>query len=217
MYRIFTVIILSCAGLATDLHAQDTLSKVQEIEEVRVLKNFNGQYNARLKMLRRVYPLALHAKEMLRAYEEDLTAIEKQRKRKRYSKNAQKALKEEFNFNIKDLYKSEGRLLMRLIQRETGLTVAQIIGKYRGSSSMKFQTALAKVYGQDLTAHYEPLTLDYITEIVIDDIHSGAVAFDASMTPMSKIAFKKEMKKYRSTIRESHKNSRKRRRAQKRK
>jgi hypothetical protein len=106
-------------------------------------------------------------------------------------------LKDEFVFNIRDLYSSEGDLLMKLVYRETGMTVNQIIKKYRGGLQNSFYTGIAKLWGQNLNSTYDPTGDDWITEIVIQDIESGRISFNKEMKKMKKADYKESMAEYR--------------------
>ncbi len=218
MLRIF--ICLISLNLMPFAFSQDELSAVkqQDVPEMRVDKDFSRKYQRKLNLLIRTYPMALKAKELIDEYESDLTDIEKKRKRKKYGRKAHAELKEEFTFNIRDLYVSEGGMLMKLVHRETGLTVGEIIEKYRGNTSSGIYTGIAKIWGHDLDSKYEPdndNSDDWITEIVIQDIISGRIEFDTEMRKMDKAEYKESMKEYREGIRESRKRKRQRKRNKK--
>ncbi len=127
MHRIFLLVFLSILPSTGTLLAQRSDTSYQEIAEVRIIKDFDFQYQRQLSRLRRVYPLAMHARMMLDDYENDLSGISKKRKQKKYTKKASKALKNDFHFDIKDLYQSEGKLLIRLIHRETDVFISNKI------------------------------------------------------------------------------------------
>jgi len=182
--------------------------KAQQIPEMRADKNFARKYNNQLRLLRRTYPMALKAKELIQEYEADLAEIDKKRKQKKYGREAHKDLKEEFSYNIRDLYESEGDLLMKLVHRETGMTVRQIIEKYKGDLSSGLYDGIAKIWGHDLDDTYDPndeKSDDWITELVIQDILAGRVDFNSEMRKMSRDEYKDSMDKYRSGRKESKK------------
>ncbi len=203
MYRI--IIVLFSVILLTPAFTQVTASieKEQQIKEMRVDINFNKKYKRQLNLLKRTYPMALKAKELIDEYEADLADISKRRKKKKYSKDAHQQLKDEFVYNIRDLYTSEGDLLMKLVHRETGMTVNEIIKNYRGSLQTGMYTGLAKIWGNDLNATYDPLGDDWITEIVIQDIESGRIQFDKKMKKLDKESYKESMDDYKDRRKES--------------
>ncbi len=193
-----TIIVLVSVILLGPAFTQDTASieKEQQITEMRVDINFNRKYRRQLDLLRRTYPMALKAKELIDEYEEDLADISRRRKQKKYSKEAHQQLKDEFVYNIRDLYTSEGEILMKLVHRETGMTVNEIIQHYRGSFQTGMYTGLAKIWGNDLNATYDATGDDWITEVVIQDIESGRIQFDKEMKKLDKVAYKESMDEY---------------------
>lgn len=213
-----TLLLLIILVIQTNVYAQqkDTIVKTQELMEMRVDKHFDSKYRHRLRQMRRTYPMALKAKEMIMEYEEDLAEIEKKRKKKKYGKAAHASLKEEFTFNIKDLYVSEGDLLLRLIHRETGMTVSEIIEKYRGKTQNNIYEGMAMLWGHDLDIEYDPDGEDWITELIIKDIQDGHIPFDKEMVKLSKVDYKESMKEYRQNKRANAKNRRKLKREKRR-
>lgn len=196
------IISLIIASFSSIVFGQETASieKQQQIAEMHVDKNFNSKYNRQLRLLKRTYPMALKAKALIDEYEADLAALEKKRQKKKYGKEAHADLKDEFIFNIRDLFNTEGDLLMKLVHRETGMTVNEIIKKYRGGIQNSFYTGMAKLWGQNLNAKYDATGEDWITEVVIQDIESGRISFDKEMKKLDKTAYKESMTDYRENI-----------------
>ena len=205
MIRLFILAIL--VNLSAFTMAQSDIADIKEqnIQEVRVDRLFSSKYQTSLRRLRRTYPMALKAKELIEAYNEDLEFIDKKRKKKKYSKKAHQKLKDEFTYNIRDLYQSEGEMLMKLVYRETGMTVNDIIKNYRGGFQTFMYSEIAKLFGQDLNAEFDSKGDDWITEFVIQDIIAGNIEFDTSMRKMSKGDFRTEMKSYKKRKKENKK------------
>lgn len=179
--------------------------KVQNIESVRIDRNFDKKYKRALANLKRVYPLALEAKASIDEMERELSELEKKRKQKKYVKESEKELKADFEYTLKDLYVSEGRLLMKLIHRETGMTVDEILRKYKGNLSASTTGAALKMFGHDTKLTYDPIDEDWIIEAVIQDIQNGKVQVDFTPRRLNKDEYKVEMKNYRERVKESTK------------
>lgn len=214
MFRLVTIafLVFSC-----QLFAQDSTAFQQEVEEVRIIRNFQAKYQRRLDLMRRVYPLALDAKVIVKEHQEELAGISKKRKQKKLGKETHKTLKDEFGYNIRDLYISEGELLIRLIHRETGMTVAEIIEVFEGKSRSKWFSGLAKLGGQDLEAEYDPEGEDYITELIIQEIEAGTIPFTFETKYVDKEVFKEGMKDYRERRKKYHKQLRQSKKEKKKK
>lgn len=189
-----------------------TKKEIQELQEVSTDRNFISKYNRELARVRKIYPYALHAAELIDQFETDLSGIDKKRKKKKYSKKAHQMLKEDYNYVIRDLYTSEGVLLMKLIHRETGMTAAQIIERYRGKIRSDLYDQLGKIWDQDLDVRYDPTGVDKLTERIIQDIENNTVAFQKEAKMVTKEEFKKNQKEYKINRKEYKKELRKEKR-----
>jgi hypothetical protein len=104
-------------------------------------------------------------------------------------------------------------MLMKLIHRETGMTVDEILSKYKGKASASLTRMLLLRHMATIRrSTYDPKGDDWIVEIVIQDIESGKIKFDKSVKRLDKFGYKENMKEYRQGRREYRKESRKRKR-----
>lgn len=184
------------------LRAQDTVyivRKTETLEEVVVRRN-NSAYVRELERVRKIYPYALQVADILDEYDKELGLINTKRKKKKFSKQAHHQLKEDYNYVIRDLYHSEGILLMKLIHRETGLTVKEIIARYRGKFNAGIYDKLAGIWDQDLNIKYDPEGADQLTESIVKEIEEELVEFDNTPKMVSKEEYKVNMKEYRQEV-----------------
>ena len=198
-----SIIFVLFVFLAVKAQEEDSIKLHLTIREMHTDRNFMKKYNRELAKVRRVYPMALKAKALINDYEADLAAIDKNRKQKKYGKNAHKELKEQFTYSIRDLYTSEGKLLMELVQRETNMTVNEIIRKYRGGMQASIYEGMGNLFDQNLDAKYDVNGDNWITEIVIQDILNGDVEFNPVMDELTKAEFKKTQQEYKERKKES--------------
>lgn len=186
--------------------------KVKHLREIVLRKDFKSLYEKQLRRVRRVYPLALEAAKMIDKLNEELEIQEGRRGKRKVTKKYNKEIKSEYLFVVKDLYIEEGKLLMKLIHRETGMTVEEIISRYKNRFSSEMYNQLGKIWDQKLDARYDPQGEDIITEIVLMDIKNNVVTFDPTPRHMSKEEYKAEIKDYRANKRAARKLMRQQRR-----
>ena len=139
---------------------EDTIiiSKVPEVE-ILAFKDYDEKlryYILKRKVLK-VYPYALKAKTKLVAIQVGLDSIPKRRHKKRYTKEVANWVKGEYAEQLKNLTMSEGRILVKLIYRETQITSYELVKSYRGRFNAFFWQTLAKFYDNDLKAKYDPI------------------------------------------------------------
>jgi len=190
------------------------VTHVQELTEVRYHSNFDAHYRSTLNKLRRTYPLALRAKEVIDSLDMELEGIDKKRLRKKVSKERKKELEDELQFLIKDLYVSEGKMLFKLIHRETGMTVTDILEKYRGKVYAKTVKATFSLYGHDTSSEFDPNGKEWLADMILKDIEAGHKIINLNVQPVSKVQYKDNMKEYRSQMKKRRKEGRQERRAE---
>ena len=131
-----------------------------EIPSVEILSFLDSEERFHYRILKRkvlkVYPYALYTKRKIQQIEEDLCGISKKRKKKKYTKEVSKFLKEELGEKMRKLTRTEGNILVRLIYRETKISTYKLLKQYRGSLNAMFWHTLAKIYDNNLKQEYDP-------------------------------------------------------------
>ena len=90
-------------------------------------------------------------------------------------KQAEKELKEQFEDDIKGLTHSQGILLIKLIDRETGESSFELIEEFRGKILAVFYQAIGKLFGYDLKMTYDPDGEDKEIEKIVLMIEAGQI------------------------------------------
>jgi hypothetical protein len=168
-------------------------------------KDYMRQYKRYKRIIVKVYPYALYASDVLYELEADSEEINKKRKKKKFYKKAYKSLKEDFKYVFLDLYTSEGKMLMKLVHRETGMSIHDIARKYRGQKSATVFNVMGKIWDQDTKVHFDPEGEDKIAEHVIQDIESGVIPFKDSVVRVDKDQYKENQKAYKKRVKENKK------------
>tara|TARA_E500000331_G_C17252971_1_gene711928 strand:+ start:637 stop:1263 length:627 start_codon:yes stop_codon:yes gene_type:complete len=151
---------------------EDTIiiSKVPEVE-ILAFKDYDEKlhYFILKRKVLKVYPYALKAKAKLAAIQIGLDSIPKRRHKKRYTKEVASWVKDEYAQQLKQLTMSEGRILVKLIYRETQFTSYELVKSYRGRFNAFFWQTVAKLYENDLKAKYKPKSnrVDMLIEYII--------------------------------------------------
>jgi hypothetical protein len=141
---------------------QDTIffSKLPEVEILafKSKEDKNAYYILKRRVLK-VYPYALIAKKKLDEIKSNLENIPKRRKKKQYTKEVTKWVKEEYTDRLKSLTMNEGKILVKLIYRETNTTSYDIVKSYRGSFNALFWQTMAKLWDNNLKTQYDPVNI----------------------------------------------------------
>ena len=141
---------------------EDTIF-ISDVPEVEILAFKNKEERTRYYILKRrvlkVYPYALVAKEKLNEIRIGLDSIPKRRQKKRYTKEVTKWVKEEYTDRLKNLTMTEGKILVKLIYRETHTTSYEIVKSYRGRFNAFFWQTMARLWNNDLKTEYDPVNV----------------------------------------------------------
>ena len=135
------------------------------MELVNVLgesKKSRNRYIILERNVRKVYPYAKKISELLVEYSSIIDSLEEysgiiryQKKREIFSK-IEEELISKYGHSIKKLTKSQGRILIRLVDRETNRTSYKIIKDFRNIFSAGFWQITAKIFGHNLRSIYNP-------------------------------------------------------------
>jgi hypothetical protein len=129
----------------------------------------------RLKQnVKRVYPYAILAAAKLKEFDLVLATIPKESDRKAYLKKSEKELQKQFGEELKGLSINQGRILMKLIDRETGKTTYSIVKEMRGNFQAFMWQSLASLFGSSMKQEYDPNDPnDKLIELAIKQIEAG--------------------------------------------
>ena len=130
-------------------------------------------YSIKRKTLK-VYPYALLASERLEKLNSRLPLIKTRDQKKKYTRVVEKYIEKEFSNELKKLTRSEGQILIKLIYRETGLTVYKLVKQLRNGFRAFSYNSLAKLFDISIKTQYNPMTNN--EDAIIEDILNRAYA-----------------------------------------
>ena len=155
------------------------LTDIDEIEILHFINLEDERYFRRLKYKTlKVYPYAIMAAEQLDSIQIQLELIPKRRKRKAYIKATEQWIKDDLAPELKKLSRWEGRILSKLIYRETNISTYQIVKDLKGSLHAFFWQTMAKLYDNNLKTPYQPENIEedkWIEYIILDAKKNGKI------------------------------------------
>jgi hypothetical protein len=128
-----------------------------------------------VRNIKKVYPYAKLAGVKLNEYEEILKNAPTDTKRRKIMKQAEQELKDEFEDDLKKLTFSQGLILIKLVDRETGDSSYELVQELRGKFTAFFWQAFARLFGYNLKVKYDPLGEDKDIENVVVMIEQGEI------------------------------------------
>ncbi|MFO7879941.1 MAG: DUF4294 domain-containing protein [Bacteroidota bacterium] len=123
----------------------------------------------------KVYPYAQLIQENMKEIEAHLSRITDERLQKQYIRYREKQLRERYGKDIRKMTISQGLLLIKLIDRETGETSYDILREFKGGFLAGTYQGLARLFGHNLKDHYDPEGEDKAIEALVQAYEEGSL------------------------------------------
>jgi len=116
------------------------------------------------------YPYAKAASKIMNEINQKLVGVTDRKERKRIIKTREKELRKEFADRLTNLSIYQGKVLMKLIYRETGNNCYEIIQEYKGGFTAALYQTIAILVGTNLKQNYNANSSDKDLEIIVKDV-----------------------------------------------
>ncbi len=168
-----------CTGLVID---GDTFPHVKLYKVVimpeRKFKNERQKqkYDKLTYNVKTVYPYAVLIGNFYYEIERDLAYIPDRSEQKKYIKSKEKELRNQYEESLINLTITQGRLLIKLVDRQTSHTTYEVIDEFKGDMNAVFWQTLALIFGSNLKTEYDVDTEeDRMIEEIIAKIENGQI------------------------------------------
>lgn len=133
------------------------------------------RYTKMVRDLKKVLPIAKEVRQAIIETYEYMQTLPDDRARDEHLKAVEKGLKKQYTPRMKQLTFSQGKLLIKLIDRETNQTSYQLVKAFMGPFKAGFYQAFAALFGASLKKEYDPKGKDALIERTILQIESGQI------------------------------------------
>lgn len=130
-------------------------------------------YNNLIYNVKRVLPIAKEVNRAVLETYEYLEMLPTERARKEHMKLVEKSIMAEYKPRMKKLTYSQGKLLIKLIYRETNSSSYELVQAFLGQARATFYQAFAWMFGASLKKAYNPEGVDRLTERVVKQVEAG--------------------------------------------
>ena len=132
------------------------LKDVNVIASASLLSDYEIRHNQKLiRNVKKMLPYAKIGKQRLDILEQQIADLPKKQRRAAI-RAAEKNLLADFSDELKGCTISQGKVLLKLIDRETGRTSYVLVDELRGKLRAGFYQAFARLFGYNLKAAYDP-------------------------------------------------------------
>jgi hypothetical protein len=116
------------------------------------------------------YPYARRAGMIMNEINAKLALLNSEGQRKAYINSREKELKKEFTEPLEQLSIYQGKILMKLINRQTGNNCYNIIKEYKGGFTARFWQTVAFFFNSSLKQPYDPKGDDQAIETIVEEV-----------------------------------------------
>ena len=138
--------------------------------------NSKRQQNAYMRLVKNVktvLPIAKEARLIMMETAEYLETLPSKEAREEHMKRVEKSIMKEYKPRMKKLTYSQGKLLIKLIYRESNSSGYELIQAFLGPMRAGFYQAFAWAFGASLKKQYDPEGIDRLTERVVLMVEAG--------------------------------------------
>lgn len=157
----------------------DTLVKATyvpiEVSATAANRRKKAQYDKLTKRIVKVYPYAHCAGEVMRMYEAMCLQVTDPKQQEKLLDQAENEMKRQFENDLRNMTVSEGMLLIKLIDRETGQSSYKLVQELKGKFSAFMWQSVARVFGHNLKDEYDAAGEDIWIENIVVQIEDGII------------------------------------------
>lgn len=131
------------------------------------------RYRKLVDAVKKVYPIAKIAKARMTSMEEELCRLPTRKAQKQYIQGVYDQIKAEYTPVLKKMTRTQGKVLLKLIDRETEYTAYEVLREFRGGFVAGFWQNVSRIFGQNLKSEYDRDGEDKVIEQIVIYYEAG--------------------------------------------
>ena len=163
------------------IHEGDTIASLRMptlyVFKPLIFKNKKQQqaYNRMVRNVKRTLPIAKEVNRAIIETYEYLQTLPDEKARQKHLNQVEKGVKEQYTPRLKKLSFSQGKLLIKVINRETNSSSYELVKAFLGPFKAGFYQAFASIFGASLKKEYHPEGEDAMIEQIVLLVESGQI------------------------------------------
>ena len=133
------------------------------------------EYYKLVRNVKKVYPIAREINRTILETYEYLQTLPNEKARQRHIRKVEKGLKEQYTPRMKKLTFAQGKLLIKLVDRQSNQTSFELVKAFMGPFKAGFYQTFAALFGASLKKEYDPTGEDKLTERVVLLVENGQI------------------------------------------
>lgn len=132
-----------------------------------------SNYYKLIRDVKKVLPISKEINRAVIETYEYMMTLPTEKARQKHMKEVEKSLKEQYTPRMKKLSFAQGKLLIKLVDRQTSSTGYELVKAFMGPFKAGFYQTFAALFGASLKKQYDPAGDDALTERVILMVENG--------------------------------------------
>ncbi|MCC8034565.1 MAG: DUF4294 domain-containing protein [Rikenellaceae bacterium] len=146
----------------------DTIQVIDLLPVYKFKRPIDARRHEKLiRNVKLVYPIAREARRRLEQMEEEMLSFPTPKEQREYMRRMEKEIKEEYEPVLRKMTLSQGKILIKLIDRETSNTSYELVKELRGGFRAVFWQGIARIFGANLKDGYDKDGEDRLIEQII--------------------------------------------------
>lgn len=166
-----SLVLAELAGITKT--TKKTNSQNKQVLDNKARFEFYQKNIKNIKNFKKVYPYALKIKDITEGLNAQLSTMTNEDEKKKLIKETEKTLFKEYEGAVRTMTISQGKLLLKLVARETNKTGYDIIKEYKGAFPASFWYGVGKLFGQDLKSEFHKEQEDSLIEDILNKYESN--------------------------------------------
>ena len=138
-------------------------------------KKQQQEYNRLVRNVKKTLPIAKEVNRAIIETYEFIQTLPDEKARQKHLKAVEKSVKQQYTPRMKKLTLSQGKLLIKLINRETDSSSYELVKAFLGPFKAGFYQAFAAIFGASLKKEYHPNEEDALVEQIALLVESGQI------------------------------------------
>lgn len=138
-------------------------------------KKQRNEYNRLVYNIKKVLPISKEINRAIIETYEYMMTLPTEKERQKHIKKVEKGLKQQYTPRMKKLSFSQGKLLIKLVDRQSHQTSYELVKAFMGPFKAGFYQTFAALFGASLKKEYDPMGEDALVERVILLVESGQI------------------------------------------
>ncbi len=131
------------------------------------------KYDKLVRNVKYVFPYARLVRTILIETHDYLQTLDTEKEKKQHIKAVERGIRKQYEPTVRKISKTQGKLLVKLIDRECGQTSFEMIKAFLGSARANMYNVLSSLFGNNLRKHYDPQGEDREIERIVLMVESG--------------------------------------------